>query len=142
MGAYTDAEAAVRSMWSANWAGSEQVIWRENGVEETPNVGEGDLWLDMEVAFLRETVVAYGGGTRANERELSGRVIIGAMAPRGSGQTALFTLLDSAVDAFRSRRSGGLSMIGEAIHPEAGPSEDGSWFRRAAVVVFTYRFQG
>ena len=68
--------------------------------------------------------------------------MIRVLAARGTGEDTALALLSDAVAVFRSRRVGALSVLGDAVLPEPGASEDGLWWIRSALAVFEFRFQG
>lgn len=142
--AHAAAIAAVQALWTTYWphGTTYDVIWRSNALDVMPQPGADPTWVELDVQFLVERTMAVGSGLRANEKHLSGRVMITVHAALGSGETTSLALLDAALDVFRSRRSGALSFIGDAVFPMPGPSEDGLWWDRSAVAAFTYRFQG
>jgi len=142
--AHAAAIAAVQAMWTAYWphGTTYDVLWRSNSLDQMPQPGANPVWVELDVQFLVERLTAFGAGQRANERLLSGRVLITVHAAAGSGEATSLSLMDDALDVFRSRVSGALSFIGDAVYPMPGPSEDGLWWDRSAVAAFTYRFQG
>lgn len=135
--------AAVEAMWTANaWGRSEPVVWHQNTRDAAPSAATYPHWLNIAVEFAEEEVVAYGGGRRSNERRLRGSVVLRGFAQRGRGEDTLLAMLDAAVDVFRSRRSGDLSIVGAMVMPEPGASGDGIWWVRSAIAPFEYRFRG
>lgn len=144
MTAYRDARDAVQTVWTANWPApvGVPVRWHANTEEQVPDVGTTTHWLHLSVEYAEEAIRAFGGGRFANDRVLSGSVVIRVMAARGEGEDTGLDLLDDAMTTFRSRRTGALSFIGDAMIPEPGASEDGNWWVRSAIAVFEFRFQG
>lgn len=144
MTVYRDASDAVRAVWAANWPAPAgvPVRWHMNTEEQVPDVGTTTHWLHLAVEFIEERIRAFGGGRFANDRVLSGSVVIRVFAARGHGEDTSLGLLSDAMTAFRSRRDGNLSFVGEAMIPEPGASEDGNWWVRSAIAVFEFRFQG
>lgn len=144
MSAYRAARDAVQALWAEHWAcpASVPVLWHSNGLEAVPDVGETPHWLHLAVEFAEERLVAFGGGRLANDRALRGSIVIRVLAARGAGEDEALSLLSDAVAVFRSRRVGPLSVLGDAVLPEPGASEDGLWWIRSALAVFEFRFQG
>jgi len=143
-GPIASADAAIRAMWDARWDGPSDVPvrWDANSHEPIPSAATVSHWLHNIIEFSGERTVAFGGGRGANERELTGRVLITVFAKRGHGEATLRGLLDDALDVFRSQRSDGLTFVGEWGFPDGAPSDDGIWWYRQALAAFVYRFQG
>ena len=59
-----------------------------------------------------------------------------------AGEATALDHLASATAAFRSRRSGALSCIGDAAFPAPQATLNGLWWQRSALVSFEYRYQG
>jgi hypothetical protein len=134
---------AVEAMWAANpWGRAEPVVWHQNTRDQMPSAATNQHWLHIAVEFYDENVVAFGGGRRDNERRLRGSIVLRGFAQRGRGEDTLLAMLDAAVDVFRSRREGNLSILGEMVMPEPGASADGIWWVRTAIAPFEYRFRG
>ena len=144
MSAYRAARDAVQAVWNTHWPGppTVPVLWHSNGLETVPDVADTPHWLHLAVEFAEERMVAFGGGRLANDRVLRGSVVIRVLAARGAGEDEALSLLSDAVAVFRSRRVGPLSVLGDAVLPEPGASEDGLWWIRSALAVFEFRFQG
>lgn len=141
-GPYADSVTAIRALWTANWSPSVSgvvVRWQENANDQIPTA---DNWLHIQIEHGGEDLIAFGGGRAQNEIELQGRIIVAVMSKRGRGEADGLTLLDEALEVFRSQRTGALSFIGTHVNPEPGPSADGMWFVRMGLSAFTYRFQG
>ena len=144
-GPYGDALAAVKSLWDTEWAALSEtapVRWHLNTNEQVPARATAPHWLHLSSTIKSESVEAFGGGRRANERQLQGEVLIHSMASRGIGETECLRLLDAAIGCFRGQRVGALSIIGDFVLSDPGADEDGAWWIRSAIVAFTYRFQG
>lgn len=140
---YASAITAIEAIWTAGWTGeSAPVRWHHNTAETTPNAGTSGHWLHLAVEFEGEATVAFGGGRKARERELTGNVVLRVFAKRGLGEAELLRLLDKALGVFRGEASAPLSFIGEVVLREPGASVDGIWFIRSAIAGFVYRFQG
>lgn len=141
---YSDARAAIKAAWAGAWTGHDgvPVIWKENTAPVIPDPSEAANWLELEIDTGREQTVAFGGGLHRNEKVLSGSVVVRSYAAIGTGDDALFGLLDAALAVFRSRRDGDLNFIGQSAGYDQGPSEDGNWFFRAGLAVFEFRFRG
>lgn len=144
MGAFADANTAVRALWSAHWphGSTYPVFWHENGIDQPPDIATYTAWVHLRIGYNSDRIQAYGGGLRANERLLRGHVGIVVYARQEGGDTVALPLLDTAVDVFRSRRTGALSMIGEIANPLPIASADGNWWGRSAMCAFTWRFTG
>ena len=144
MSVYRAARDAVQAVWSTHWPGpaTVPVLWHSNGLETVPDAADTTHWLHLAVEFAEERLVAFGGGRLANDRMLRGSVVIRVLAARGTGEDTALALLSDAVAVFRSRRVGALSVLGDAVLPEPGASEDGLWWIRSALAVFEFRFQG
>jgi hypothetical protein len=137
-----DAIDAIETMWTANYAGSDPVVWHHNANGAAPSAASTATWLHLAVEFADERIVAFGGGRFNNERRLRGSVVIRAIGRRGAGEGDILDALDEAVAVFRSRRTGDLSFIGDMVMPEPGASADGIWWVRSAIATFEYRFLG
>lgn len=133
---------AIEGVWTANWARSEPVRWHQNTRDAAPDAATYPAWVHLSVEFAEEAVVAFGGGRFDNERRLRGSVVIRALAERGRGEDTQLAVLDAAMAAFRSQRSGNLSFVGANVMPEPGASADGNWWVRSGIAVFEYRFRG
>lgn len=144
MSVYRAARDAVQDLWAAHWTGpaAVPVLWHSNGLELVPDVTATTHWLHLAVEFAEERLVAFGGGRLANDRVLRGSIVIRVLAARGAGEDEALSLLSEAVAVFRSHRAGPLSFLGDAVLPEPGASDDGSWWIRSALAVFEFRFQG
>lgn len=134
---------AIEGVWTANpWGRAEPVVWHQNTRDAAPSAASTQHWLHISVEFAEESVVAFGGGRRNNERRLRGSVVLRGFAQRGRGEDTLLAMLDASMDVFRSRRSGDLSFVGTMVMPEPGASGDGVWWVRSAIATFEYRFRG
>lgn len=133
---------AIESVWAANWARAEPVRWHQNTTDRAPDPASFPHWVWLSVEFADEVVRAFGGGRLQNERLLRGSVVIRAFAARGRGEDTQLAVLDAAMVAFRSRRSGDLSFVGSNVMPEPGASGDGIWWVRSGICTFEYRFRG
>lgn len=144
-GAYGDATAAIKALWDTEWAAAGEaapIRWHHNTKDSIPVRATAPHWLHLAIEFDQEIVVAFGGGRRNNERELTGSVVIRSLASAGIGETECLRLLDVAIGVFRAQRAGALSFIGAMALQQPGASEDGAWWIRSAIAAFTYRFQG
>lgn len=141
---YASSIAAIKAIWDAGWTGeTAPVRWHHNAAgDTTPNASTAPHWLHIAVEFEGESTVAFGGGRKARERELTGNVVLRVFAKRGAGEAELLRLLDKALGVFRGEASPPLSFIGEAVLRDPGASLDGIWFVRSAISAFVYRFQG
>jgi hypothetical protein len=101
-----------------------------------------DYWVHVAVEFDDEQAVAFGQGPLQSERELRGCAVIRVFGGRGLGESTVLNLLDAAITVFRGQRIGPLSFIGDMVQQQPGGSDDGGWWIRSALVVFTYRFKG
>lgn len=142
--AIADSVAAITARWTAAWVPvtGVPVVWHQNLSDAAPVAPAGAHWLHLAVEHSSDEMVAFGGGRGANERELQGAVAIRVLAKRGAGETTQLQLLDSALDVFRSYRSGALSFLGATGLDQPGASSDGLWWVRSGIAVFVYRFRG
>lgn len=147
MGAFTDASAAIKAMWAANWPTAHAAIpvfWHENANPILPDAGSTPHWLHLAIEFDADELRAFGGGVLSHDRALSGSVLIRVFTATGAGEATTLALLDDAAAAFRGRRSndGALSCIGVSIFPSPQARQDGAWWQRTALVSFTWRYIG
>lgn len=145
MSLYLDIRNAVQAVWAANWTHSADdppVIWHANTAPQVPDAGAVPHWLLLSVEFGEDGIAAYGAGRFANDRRLTGSVVVRVFATTGSGENTALDLLSDAVAALRSRRDGALSFIGNVAGIDEGGTEDGNWWQRAAVIAFEYRHAG
>jgi hypothetical protein len=142
---YTDTRDAIQAVWTANWphaANTPPVLWHSNLAPQVPDIGTAAHWLLLAVEFGQDQIAAYGAGRLANDRRLSGSVVVRVFAAHGTGEDTALDLLSDAVAALRSRRDGPLSFIGAITGIDDGGSDDGNWWLRAAVIAFEYRHAG
>lgn len=140
---YTDAVTAIEQLWTNGWTATEiPVYWHHNSADIVPSRATTDYWVHVAVEFDDEQAVAFGQGPLQSERELRGCVVIRVFGGRGLGETTILTLLDTAITVFRGQRVGALSFIGDMVQQQPGASDDGGWWERSALAVFTYRFKG
>lgn len=138
----TAARNAVVAAWTANWAGSEPVLWQQNAANTITPGSETPLWLHAEVEHMRERAVAFGGGPRNAERVLYGALTLHAFALVGAGEDAMLDLLDRATSALRGRAIGSLTIYCDVRYSQPGESDDEMWCYRAATLSYKYRFSG
>lgn len=140
---YSDAISIIETMWADRWSHNDvTVIWHHNSSEQVPSRANTTNWLHVAVEFVEEQAIAFGQGPGLTERQLRGDVVVRVLSARGSGETETISLLDDALNVFRSQRSGGLSIIGAMPLAQPGASDDGGWWIRSGIVAFTYRFRG
>lgn len=147
MSAFRAARDAVKAMWAANWPAPAgvPVYWHENVENIVPDdPADTPHWLHLAVEFDAEELRAFGGGAGANDRMISGSILIRVFSGRGAGENTTLDYLDDAMAAFAGRRSadGALSCIGANIFPGASAVMDGLWWHRSALARFQYRYQG
>ena len=136
-------DAAVRAMWASGWAGDAAVpvLWGANENRELPDPAKVPDWLHLVVEFSGEAPIAFGRGRGSVEREMTGRVQLSVMSRRGTGETRNLRLLDLGLHAFRGRRAGPLTMLGDAPFADPEPAPEGAWWVRQATVPFVFRFR-
>jgi hypothetical protein len=145
MALYADAITLIKALWTAHWPAPSgvAVFWHENTETIVPDDPEATpIWLHLAVEFDADEIRGFGGGRLANDRALYGSIVLRVFAARGTGEATALDHLASATAAFRSRRSGGLSCIGDSAFPAPQATLNGLWWQRSALVSFEYRYQG
>jgi hypothetical protein len=140
---HKDCQNEIISIWNAAWTHSTvPVYWHANDADPVPDPSTVRHFLRNEVDFGRETVRAFGGGRFANERILTGSVLLRVFAARMErSENTLLDLMSDAIAAFRSVRTETLSFIHASGFDESA-AEDGNWYMRGSLVVFEYNFVG
>ncbi len=149
-GLYLSIKTDILALWSAGWTQSIPVYWRDDDADPLPDPSTVAQWMRNEIDFGKEEVLAYGSGRGANLKAQFGSVVLRMFTARSAlSEDAALDLMHDAMAVFRSQRVPGsygtgseLSFIGPGSGFDAGPSEDGNWFYRGALMVFEYRFQG
>lgn len=145
---YLNIRDDILTIWQQRFARSDvPVFWRSGGVPPTPDPSKVPLFLRAEVDFGREELIAYGNGKGANLNVHRGSVTVRAFSSMGDDEDDGLDLLGDAVAVFRGYRTqdvfgGDLSFTGRGSGEDAGPTEDGIWFRRGFRSDFEYRFSG
>lgn len=132
----------IRNVFKTNWTHDPDVFvtWSDDWAKVTvPDTAK--TWLNLDVLFVDETLVAFGSGRFQNEMALEGVVDLTCFGKVGSGNADLLTNLSKAVAVFRSRRQDSLSFLGSATMLDTSP-RIGIWRGRSAMIPFRYRFKG
>lgn len=143
---YLDIQTAIQALWTAGWtvdATEVPVYWKTNNLPILPDPSVIRHFLLLEVSFTQERGVAFGGGRGQNERLQFGSVIIRVFtARRVTNNTRQLVLLGTAMDIYRTVKTGALSFIGEGSGFDEDAIPDGNWNIHGAQMVWEYRFRG
>ena len=151
VGLYRAIRDDILALFNAGWTHPDvPVFWRSDDLEPRPDPSDVAHFMRNEVDFGRETILAYGGGRATNLKAQFGSVNLRIFTARATAnEDEALDLMHDAMAAFRSQRVVGsytvgsdLSFVGDGSGFDAGPTEDGNWFMRGALIVFQYRFRG
>jgi hypothetical protein len=146
MGAYADAEAAIKSRMDTEWTALHPTIpvyFENEGVNaDRLDSSTTTSWLDVYIRPGRETHSEFGGGAGANRWRKSGEVLIRVFTKVNTDKAVINGLIDDAAGIFRGWLSGDLKFF--AVGDAAGgqTQEHGSWFERAVIASFTFDLSG
>lgn len=144
-GLYRTISDTIQTLWGVGWAAHSDVpaYWRNNDPDVFPDPSTSYHFMRNEIEFGRERLMAYGEGRMLNERSQFGSIVITVWTSRAlQNEDVALDLMADAMAIYRSVKVGELSFIGEGGGFITGPSEDGNWFVRGAIIVFEYRFIG
>jgi hypothetical protein len=140
---YSDVISIIETLWTSRWPHDDiTVIWHHNSSETIPSRATTQNWVHVAIEFVEEQAIAFGQGPGQTERQLRGDIVVRVLSARGAGEATTISLLDDALNVYRSQRSGGLSIIGAMPLQQPGASDDGGWWIRSGIASFTYRFRG
>jgi hypothetical protein len=140
----------VIAMWTAGWTVTTvPAFWRSDDLQPLPDPSSAPHFFRNEVDFGREAIIAFGNGRGDNLKAQFGSVMLRIFSSRMMGnEDDALDYISAALAIYRSQRNppdplgNDLSFIGEGSGFDQGPTEDGNWFMRGALMVFEYRFRG
>jgi hypothetical protein len=146
MGAYADAEAAIKSRMETQWAALHPTIpdYYENQAINADRIDPANVagWVEVEIRPGTERLLEFGGGVGHNRWQKSGEVLIRVFVPVNTNKGTASGYADDAAGIFRGWQNGDLKFF--AVGDAAGgqTQEHGSWFERAIIASFTFDLSG